>query len=57
MASCEEQMCGSVSGSRNGSMCVRWFDRRRDLALIISDKVLQDGTGLCSSGCGVLCVT
>ena len=28
MASCEEQMCGSVSGSGNSSMCVRWFDRR-----------------------------
>ncbi len=26
----KEQMCGSVSGSGNGSMCVRWFDRRRE---------------------------
>ena len=27
-----------------------------NLALIISDKVLKDGTGICASGCGILCV-
>ena len=56
MASCEEQM-RIVSGSGNGSMCVRWFDRRREPDTDHQWQSIKDGTGLCSSGCGVLCVT